>query len=195
MSSTYGCYIRCSGFISFLVLPREFIDKIAYCISTIRSAFCSRAVSPPSNFHGAYVVRKVIGCTKQPQFCGGGVRAFLPSIYSSNPLPPPPQNSLVGSQHIITAGNLHAMLLAPHITFFAWLITTRSSSSHSCIVGSDAFTTLRAAPFSFLLHHHCPFRASHNVRRAPGLTGGFMLFVRANLLMYSLVLGVEGQLL
>jgi len=70
-----------------------------------------------------------------------------------------------------------SILLQPHISpFFAWLITTRSSSAHSCIVGSDAFTTLRAAPFSFLLHRHCPFRASHNVRRAPGLTGDFIFF-------------------
>lgn len=32
--STYECYIRCNGYVSFLMLPSESIDRIAYSIST-----------------------------------------------------------------------------------------------------------------------------------------------------------------
>ncbi len=166
------------SFLFWCYVPREFIDKIAYCVSTTRSAFCSRAVSPPSNFHGAYVVRKVIGYIRQPQFCGGRVRAFF-HRYSSNPLPPPPSppkthmSALSISLQPVTCTPCYLPHISPSPPGSSppdRAVRTAASSapmpSRPCVLHHSPFCCITTAPFeppTMCVEHR-------------GLTGGFMLF-------------------
>jgi hypothetical protein len=82
------------SFLFWCYIPREFIDKIAYCISTTRSAFCSRAVSPPSNFHGGIRRTQSDRLHQTATVLRRKGKGLLPSIFKQPSPPSPPKTHL-----------------------------------------------------------------------------------------------------